>query len=133
MKCLLLLLSACWTQAAQPPPAPAPAPITAPIVRHTSSRSQCEVTVDHLAEIERDELSKVPDFADKLDDLHDLAVSSCEDSHWTVELMQCLDNTVDNTALSQCSSLFSPEQTQDLMRRVTEALTGLASPPPITP
>jgi hypothetical protein len=29
--------------------------------------------------------------------------------------------------------LFTPDQTSDLMRRMTEVLTGLNAPPPVTP
>jgi hypothetical protein len=99
----------------------------------SAARSPCESTVDHLVEIERDELAKVPDFADKLDAMREVAVASCVETRWSAELLRCFSDTDDTTALSQCESLLTSDQTQDLMRRVTEILTGLTAPPPITP
>lgn len=127
-------LSACWTGAAQPPAEPPPPPSPAPrLVHHLAPRTPCEITVDHLKDVEHDELSRVPDFADKLDELRDLAVASCEATHWTGELMDCLDHTADSTAVSQCGAFLTADQTQDLMQRIAEALMGLAAPPPIGP
>jgi hypothetical protein len=123
--------SACWTTKAQPDPvAPTPPPRPFVEARRTPPRaSPCEQAVDHLAEIERDELSKIPDFADKLDALRDVTVASCDETHWSPELMACFNDTADTTALQQCQSLFTSDQTSDLMRRITEILTGLNGPP----
>jgi hypothetical protein len=131
MKAAVLLLAGCWTTASQPPPvAPAPQPKPFAEARRAPPRaSPCEQAVDHLAEIERDELSKIPDFADKLDALRDVTVASCDETHWSPELMACFNDTADTTALQQCQSLFTSDQTSDLMRRITEILTGLNAPP----
>ena len=131
MKAAVLLLAGCWTTASQPPPvAPASQPKPFAEARRAPPRaSPCEQAVDHLAEIERDELSKIPDFADKLDALRDVTVASCDETHWSPELMACFNDTADTTALQQCQSLFTSDQTSDLMRRITEILTGLNGPP----
>jgi hypothetical protein len=47
--------------------------------------------------------------------------------------MHCFTDTVDNTALAECQSLFTTEQTTDLMRRISEVMTGQNAPPPISP
>jgi len=112
---LAMLCAGCWTAAAPPVVEPPPPP---PVVAHRSPplHSPCEVTIDHIVEVMHVELSRIPDFADKLD-----------------ELRSCFDNTTDNTAIQECQSLFTPDQTSDLMRRMTEVLTGLNAPPPVTP
>jgi hypothetical protein len=128
---VLVTFGACWTTASPPPPV-MPTPRPTPIVeahRIAPRVSPCEQAVDHLAEIERDELSKIPDFADKLEALRDVTVASCEEAHWSAELMACFHDTADTTALQQCQSLFTSDQTSDLMRRITEILTGLNGPP----
>jgi hypothetical protein len=129
----LIVLAACWTGSAPPPVEPQPPPQV--VAKHATSaaRSPCEATVEHLVDVERDELAKVPDFADKLDAMREVAIASCVDTRWSPELMRCFADTDDTSALSQCESLLTSEQTQDLMRRVTEILTGLTAPPPITP
>jgi len=130
----LIFLTACWTSAQPVAVAPAPEPTPSSLTRHgPPAASPCEVAVDHLVDIERDELAKIPDFADKLDALRDVAVASCDETHWSPELMACFGDTADTSALQQCQSLFTSEQTSDLMRRITEILTGLTTPPPITP
>lgn len=127
---LLLALSACWTTASPPPAAPTQQPTSFVEARRVAPRaSPCEQAVDHLAEIERDELSKIPDFADKLEALREVTVASCDETHWSAELMACFNDTADTTALQQCQSLFTSGQTSDLMRRITEILTGLNGPP----
>jgi len=129
----LVALAACWTSSAPPAVEPQPPPQVVAKRATSSARSPCESTVDHLVEVEREELTKVPDFADKLDAMREVAVASCVDTQWSPELMRCFADTNDTSALSQCESLFTSDQTQDLMRRVTEILTGLTAPPPITP
>ncbi|MFT3692601.1 MAG: hypothetical protein QM831_05640 [Kofleriaceae bacterium] len=130
---LLSALAGCWTQVSQPPPAPPPSAPAPQVARRIVSRSQCEITVDHLVDVMGDELSKVPDFVGKLDTIRDLAVASCDETHWSGELMNCLETTSDSSVIQQCAVLFSAEQTQDLMQRMTEALTGIGAPPPIGP
>ena len=128
---LLVVLAGCWTTASSPRPS-SPEPVPKPIAeahRTIVRVSPCEQAVDHLAEIERDELSKIPDFADKLDTLHDITVASCDDMHWSPELMSCFADVSDASALQQCQSLFTTEQTTDLVRRISELLTGLNGPP----
>jgi len=129
---LAMLCAGCWTAAAPPVVEPPPPP---PVVAHRSPplHSPCEVTIDHIVEVMHVELSRIPDFADKLDDIRDVAVASCDETKWTPELRSCFDNTTDNTAIQECQSLFTPDQTSDLMRRMTEVLTGLNAPPPVTP
>ena len=126
------VLAGCWTNS---PPAivePAPPP---PVVARRSQplHSPCEITIDHIVEVMHEELARIPDFADKLDAIRDVAVASCDETRWTPELHACFDNTTDNTAIQECQSLFTADQTTDLMRRMTEVLTGLNAPPPVTP
>ncbi|MEO6771476.1 MAG: hypothetical protein ABI467_00450 [Kofleriaceae bacterium] len=129
---VVLGLAGCWTSS--PPPIvepPAPPPVVA---RHRRPlHSPCEATIDHIVEVMQDELARIPDFADKLDAIRDVAVASCNETEWTPELRACFDNTADNTAIQECQSLFTSDQTSDLMRRMTEVLTGLNAPPPVTP
>jgi hypothetical protein len=129
---VVLLVAGCWTSA--PPPIVEPA-AAAPIVAHrpVPRRSPCALTVDHLIDVLHDELANLPDFADKLETIHGVAIASCEDTHWSPEVMRCFDDTVDNTALAQCQSLLTMDQTTDLARRVTEVVSGASSPPPLTP
>ncbi|MEO8548986.1 MAG: hypothetical protein ABI678_03410 [Kofleriaceae bacterium] len=129
----LVVITACWTSSAPPPVEPQPPPPVAARRVASSARTPCETTVDHLVEIERDELAKVPDFADKLDTIREVAIASCLETQWSAEVIRCFSDTDDTSALSQCESLFTSAQTQDLLRRVTEILTGLNAPPPITP
>jgi hypothetical protein len=91
-------------------------------------RSPCEQTIDHLIDLLHDDLAKVRDFDDKLAALRDAAISSCTEMRWSAELMHCFGETDDNTALQQCQSLVSTDQTSDLMRRVTEVLAGAPTP-----
>jgi hypothetical protein len=126
------VLTGCWTSSPPVIVEPAPPP---PVYVHRSQplHSPCEVTVDHIVDVMHDELSRIPDFTDKLDALRDVAVASCDETKWTPELRACFDNTTDNTAIQECQALFTPDQTSDLMRRMTEVLTGLNAPPPVTP
>ncbi len=127
-------VAACWTSTAPPPVAPQLESPPVQVTRHRRPlRSPCEVTIDHLVDIERDEISKIPDFVDKIDTIREVAIASCNETQWSPELMSCFGDTVDNTALAECQSLFTSDQTSDLMRRVTEVLTGVNGPPPITP
>ena len=131
MRALLVLLGGCWTAAQTPaidPPPQQPAHV-AEVRRSIPRASACEIAVDHLVEVERDELSKIPDFMDKIDAIREVTVASCDDTHWSPALMSCFADTVDTTALQQCQSLFTSDQTTDLMRRITEILTGLNAPP----
>jgi hypothetical protein len=93
----------------------------------------CELTVEHLIDVLHDELANVPDFADKLDMIHDVAIASCEETKWSLEVMRCFGDTQDNTALAQCQSLLTIEQTSDLARRMTMVMSGAVAPPPVTP
>ncbi len=128
---LLLAITGCWTTASsRPPTAPEPPPTPITEARRAPVRfSPCEQAVDHLAEIEHEELSKIPDFADKLETLRNITVVSCDDMHWSAELIACFNDTSDASALQQCQSLFTTEQTTDLVRRISEILTGLNGPP----
>ncbi|CAN5664342.1 hypothetical protein BH11MYX1_BH11MYX1_44150 [soil metagenome] len=127
------LLAGCWTstppqviEPAQPPPS---------VIAHRPMprQSPCELTVEHLIDVLHDELANVPDFADKLDTIHDIAVASCDETKWSPEVMRCFSATQDNTALAQCQSLLTMDQTSDLARRMTEVMSGAVSPPPVTP
>jgi hypothetical protein len=127
-----VVLGSCWTTAQPTPvePATQPPAHVAELRRSIPHASACEIAVDHLVEVERDELAKIPDFMDKIDAIREVTVASCDDTHWSPELMACFGDTVDTTALQQCQSLFTSDQTSDLMRRITEILTGLNAPPP---
>lgn len=128
----LVTLAACWTSTAPPPVEPTPPPQVA--MRRTGSlRSPCDATVSHLLEIEHDELAGIPDYEDKLDAIRDAATASCIEMKWSDELIQCFAGTVDNSALRQCESLVTPDQGNDLMRRITEIVTGSNQPPPLGP
>jgi len=96
-------------------------------------KSPCEIAIDHVIDVSRDELDKITDFADKLQLIRDVSVDSCNDQHWSTELIHCFGDTADNSGLAQCQSLLTPDQTSDLMRRITEVLTQPAQPPPISP
>jgi hypothetical protein len=126
---LAATLTGCWTSA-QPPPveptSPEPPPPLVIARRSPLRRSPCEQTIDHLIDLLHDDLAKLRDFDDKLSSLRDAAISSCTEMHWSAELMHCFGDTVDNTALQQCQSLVTTEQTSDLMRRVTEVLSSSA-------
>ncbi len=130
---VVLLVAGCWTSS--PPRVVEPTSPSPPIVAHRSlpRLSPCALTVDHLIDVLHDELSSLPDFAEKLEQIHGVAIASCEETRWSPEVMRCFGDTVDNTALAQCQSLLTMDQTADLARRVTEVVSGPVSPPPLTP
>lgn len=127
---LLVGLAGCWTST--PPQVVEPAQ-PAPIVvahRPRSRQSPCARTVEHLTDVLHDELANMPDFANTI---HDVAIASCEESKWSPEALRCFSDTLDNTALAQCQSLLTMDQTSDLARRMTEVMSGANSPAHVTP
>ncbi len=130
---LIATLAGCWTSTPPQVVEPAPPPPQVALHRAPPRQTPCAITVDHLIDVLHDELANVPDFVDKLDTIHDVAIASCEETKWSPEVMRCFSDTLDNTALAQCQSLLTMEQTADLARRMTEIMTGSIVPPPVTP
>lgn len=127
---LALAVAGCWTNApAARPVEPPPDPQPAVSLRPHPMRSPCEVAVDHVIDISREEFDRVVDFAEKLQAIRDASVDSCNETHWSPELLRCFDDTIDSTSLSQCQSMLSADQTSDLMKRITEVLTQPVPPP----
>lgn len=129
----VVVLGGCWTAQSTTPVAPPPDPQPPIVLRSHPVKSPCEIAIDHVIDVSRDELDKITDFADKLQLIRDVSVDSCNDQHWSTELIHCFGDTADNSGLAQCQSLLTPDQTSDLMRRITEVLTQPAQPPPISP
>ena len=124
--------AACWTSTPVTPAEPVPEPTPTVVLRPRPIKSPCEIAVDHVIDISHDELDKLAGsgFTDKLDEVRDVAVESCNETAWSPELVQCFTETFDNAGLSQCQNLMSSDQMSDLMKRITEVLT---KPPAATP
>jgi hypothetical protein len=121
-----LVLASCWTASTPPatPVAPAPEPQVAVTAHRTHAyRSPCEVAVDHVFEVSHDELGALTDFAGRLDSLRSAAIESCNEQHWTTEMLDCLNALADSGGLGACQARLTTDQTSDLMRRLTEILT----------
>ena len=130
---VLAALAGCWTSSSQPtttPVTPPPDPQVAIVAHHTRVyRSPCEVAVDHVFEVSHDELAALTDFAGRLDALRSAASDSCNEQHWTTEMLDCLNALADSSGLGACQSRLTTDQTSDLMKRLTEILTQAPTTP----
>jgi len=124
-------LAGCWTSSspATTPVAP-PEPQIAVVQRPRVYKSPCELAADHVFEIARDELEKVADFAGRVDTVRNAAIESCNEQHWSGEMLDCFNALTDAGGLGACVSRLTTDQTSDLMRRLTEVLTQPAQQTP---
>jgi hypothetical protein len=127
---VLVFAVGCWTTASAPPVAPPQDPQPTVVFRAHPAKSPCEVAIDHVIEISHEDLDKITDFSEKLPMIRDVSVDSCNEQHWSPELIHCLGETADNSSLAACQSLLTPDQTSDVMRRITEVMTQPSQPPP---
>ena len=120
-----VMLAGCWSNTpvvapSSPPPDPMPE-VTVSSRRPSHYRSPCEVALDHVVDILREEIEKVPDLADKVGAVRDAAVASCNETRWTDDVLRCFGNANEASELGVCQTQLTPDQTTDLMRRLTEA------------
>ena len=117
-----LLLAGCWTNspAAVPSAPPATTPPQVTITPSHRRASPCAIAVDHVAAVLRVEIEKIPEFADKLGQLRDAAVASCDAQLWDDDVIQCFASVIETADLASCDSKLEPQQTNDLMKRFSD-------------
>jgi hypothetical protein len=132
---LLVLVAACWrTTPPAPAPVAAPPPVTAGrITFQAPRRTGCMRTLDGALDKLRTELTGTGMPEAIVDELHAAALESCETMRWSTELLACYDAANTATDLGGCQTMMSPEQTEDLTRRMMEIVSRMHAsqvPPP---
>ncbi len=124
----MTLLAACWTStpvvAPTPPPTDPEPPATYASHRPSHYRSPCELAIDHIVEVAHDEIDKIPDLADRLGVIRDAGVASCNETTWAADALRCFEEAVESSDLGRCEGQLTPDQTSDLMRRMTEVMSA---------
>jgi hypothetical protein len=136
---LLLLLTACWSNAAPATPQPStvaqgsepPAPSSAFRVRPI--KSSCQRTIDGMADKLRPEFLKTGIPESTVDELIASAIESCRETEWSGELLACYDAINDVAELNTCQKLMSTEQSDDISRRMMEVVSRMSQVPPQPP
>ena len=132
---LLVLVAACWGTS-QPAPAPAPEPVTAgTITFRAPRRSGCMRTLDATLDKLRTELTGTGMTEAIIEEMRDAALESCESMRWSSELLACYDAAITATDLGACQPMMSPEQTEDLTKRMMEIVSRMhaSQVPPAAP
>jgi hypothetical protein len=132
---LLVLVASCWgTSQPAPAPAPTPEPVAASkITFRAPRRTGCMRTLDAALDKLRTELTGTGMTDAIIDELRDAALESCESMRWSSELLACYDAANTATDLGGCQTMMSPEQTEDLTRRMMEIVSRMHAsqvPPP---
>lgn len=133
---LLLLLTACWSNAAPattPPSTSAqtldpPAPSSAFRVRPV--KSGCQRTIEGMGDKLRPEFLKTGIPESTVDELITSAVESCRETEWSADLLACYDAINDVTELNNCQKLMTTEQSDDISRRMMEVVSRMSQVPP---
>jgi hypothetical protein len=137
VRALLLLLTACWTSSqpsatALPPPQPTEPVASSSQFRARPARTSCRTTIDRLAEQLGPEIATTGLPEATMDALAETAIESCLQLDWSPDLMQCFASIQDPSEMSNCQQLMSPEQSDDLQKRVMEVISRMSqqtSPP----
>src|SRR5437016_3584804 len=125
-----IVLGACWTAPATPPPAaPEPVPETQPPVAFREGRrhSPCEATAEHVLDVLHDEIDRLP--PELVDKLPQILIDSCTATSWSDDTLRCFNDSGDSQAVQRCQSQLTPDQSSDMMRRVSEAFANSKTPP----
>jgi hypothetical protein len=136
---LLLLLTACWNNAAPATTTPSTAPqVLEPPAPSSASRmrpvkSGCQRTIDGMADKLRPEFLKTGIPESTVDELISAATESCRDTEWSGELLACYDSINDVSELNNCQKLMTTEQSDDISRRMMEVVSRMSQIPPQPP
>lgn len=134
----LLLLTACWSNAApatstpSAPPQAIEPPAPSSAFRARPVKSGCQRTVDGMADKLRPEFLKTGIPESTVDELITAAIESCRETDWSGELLACYDAINDVSELNNCQKLMTTEQSDDISRRMMEVVSRMSqiSPPP---
>jgi hypothetical protein len=134
VRALLLLLTACWSNsqpaATLPPPQPSEPAASSSNFRPHPPRNSCRTTVDRLADQIRPEMQKTGLPEATMDALAETTVESCLAMDWSPDLMQCFATIQDPSEMSTCQQLMSPEQSDDLQKRIMDVISKMGQLPP---
>lgn len=129
----LVVMGGCWhatpeapgvtTVPEQPPPEQVPDGANA-AWRPRNVRSPCDSAMVRAFELARDELQRIPQLKDRIDDVRLAATESCRETTWTPETLACFDAAAAGRDVIQCAQRLTPEQSRDLQRRMEAIMTG---------
>jgi len=131
-----IFLGACWRDAPPDPPPhlEVPAPASAGFAAYRPrAPSECARVLADIVEKLRPELAKAGVPESTIDELQDAATASCEQMAWSGELIACYAAATTPNDLGPCHTLMTPEQTDDITRRMMEIVSRVHAVPPPPP
>jgi hypothetical protein len=129
---LLVLVAACWREApvSEPRPIVEREPPPASYTRYTQPPppSRCDAVIGHLLEVFQPELAQAGFKDDVVARLEIAATSSCHETRWSDELLDCFGGVSASDAFSKCQAQMSSLQIDDLQKKMVEVMSAANQP-----
>jgi hypothetical protein len=127
---LAVTVAGCWTATAAPPEPPVARPEPSAPARGGRARAitACATAIDRAVELSHDDLERIAAIKDNLQAIRDAAVESCQAQGWSSESLACFGRAADSAELQGCQSQLTPEQNEDLTRRMVDAMSAGMTP-----
>ncbi|MCW5806356.1 MAG: hypothetical protein KIT31_28585 [Deltaproteobacteria bacterium] len=134
MLLVALVVGGCWhatpeapgvAAVVEPPPEQTPDGSN-PAWRPRNTPSPCDASMARAFELAYDELQRVPQLRNKVDDVRHAAAASCREMGWTPETLACFDAATAGRDVIHCAGRLTPDQSNDLQRRMEAIMSGTA-------
>jgi hypothetical protein len=136
---VVLLLAGCWHDVSPPPLVPSTDTSTAADDDALIARRNRRPGGPDCSSLgpAMEQLFNRTGFQNQMPQVLEAVTQSCVEDGWSMELVQCFIDASDTSNAEQCArddrGLLSPQQMENLQRRLMQAMTQSVPQPPPTP